>query len=680
MTMLLVLGLTSIQAQTQTDTITMKEILIVAKQNLKGAVINNKSINIEDPPDAGAIFRNQSGFGIVKKGNYGLEPVLRGFKYNQLNVQFDGGVHSANACPNGMDPAISQISPAEIKKIEIIKGPYDMRFPSFGGIINIVSKEPLYNPNKLVDTKLNLGYQSNGNNYYGNIYSEYAGKRFDFLVDAGYKNFGNYKSGNGTVIPSSFNRWDYSLKAGWKFTSKQRLQLTFRQGKANDILYAGLPMDGDFDKSTISSLNYALNDVSKVIKNIKVKLYTSLVDHEMSTRRRPSWKMVEAVSKLKAQVYGGRTEFRLETGRKNTLYAGADFKEIAKQGNRNRKVIINPCTGVKLPTPMNFVDKIWQDSKKDNLGVFVENDFEVTHSITWTAGLRMDRVSYQINDPAEDFKAYYNNIQPKAKILPSVSSRLNWYINRDWSFQWAIAIAQRSPDLSEMFINHLSIGVDAYEYLGNPNLKAETNHQSDVRLEYNTGKLRVYGDVFYSYLTNYISAKLDTTISKKFMPCNPPYGTKVFTNIKKAFMAGFEAGAEVKFMNNFTFSVSGAYTYAQNITLDEPLPEIPPFTVNSSIAFENKKLETSINGRFATAQNRISRTFAESTTPGFSVFDWYLSYSPLKSVSINASVTNIFNLNYVEHLSRVYKNMGSKTGNLYYERGRSFNVGLRLAL
>jgi outer membrane receptor for ferrienterochelin and colicin len=88
------------------------------------------------------------------------------------------------------------------------------------------------------------------------------------------------------------------------------------------------------------------------------------------------------------------------------------------------------------------------------------------------------------------------------------------------------------------------------------------------------------------------------------MACNPPYGTKVFTNIDKAFMTGFEAGAEVKFLNNFTYSLSAAYTYAQNSTLNEPLPEIPPFTVNSFIAFENKKVQTRIHGRFAADQNR----------------------------------------------------------------------------
>jgi iron complex outermembrane receptor protein len=294
--------------------------------------------------------------------------------------------------------------------------------------------------------------------------------------------------------------------------------------------------------------------------------------------------------------------------------------------------------------------------------------------------LRIDRSSYKIKDPAEDFKTQYNNnIQPAVKIMPSVSSRLNWYINRDWSFQWAIALAQRSPDLSEVFINHLSIGMDAYEYLGNPQLKAETNHQTDVRLEYNSNQFRIYGDVFFSYLTHYISAKLDTAIHKKFLPCNPPAGTKVFTNIDKALMTGFEAGAQVS-LNHFILSVSGAYTYAQNLVLNEPLPEIPPFTVNSFVAYEKEKLQTRIQGRFAAAQNRVSKVFAESTTPGFSVFDWYLSYRPVKFMSINASVTNIFNLNYVEHLSRAYKNRGAETGNLYFEPGRSFNIGVRFAL
>jgi iron complex outermembrane receptor protein len=219
--------------------------------------------------------------------------------------------------------------------------------------------------------------------------------------------------------------------------------------------------------------------------------------------------------------------------------------------------------------------------------------------------------------------------------------------------------------------------MDAYEYLGNSNLKSETNYQTDLRVEKNWKNVTVYGDVFYSYLTNYISAKLDTNIAKKFMPCKPPKGTKVFTNIDKAFMSGFEAGVNVNFLKHFSYSFGAAYTYAQNITWDEPLPEIPPFTINTYLAYKTEKVNARLHARIASDQDRVSTSFMESTTPGFTVMDFHFVYSPWEFLDINFAVTNLFDVNYVEHLSRVYKNMGPNTGSLYYEPGRSINAGLR---
>jgi len=45
-------------------------------------------------------------------------------------------------------------------------------------------------------------------------------------------------------------------------------------------------------------------------------------------------------------------------------------------------------------------------------------------------------------------------------------------------------------------------------------------------------------------------------------------------------------------------------------------------------------------------------------------------------VEIKVSVTNIFDENYAEHLSRPYKNMDTQS--LYYEPGRSFNFNVKL--
>ena len=60
---------------------------------------------------AGAILNlNPVINGIRKSGAFAFDPVMRGFKYDQLNVVIDG-LQSANAaCPNRMDPPPSQIS------------------------------------------------------------------------------------------------------------------------------------------------------------------------------------------------------------------------------------------------------------------------------------------------------------------------------------------------------------------------------------------------------------------------------------------------------------------------------------------------------------------------------------------------------------------------------------------
>ena len=671
------------QAQAQmaffaSDTLNLDEILI--KGNKAKAIsrkdINGKILALQNPHDGGEIFINQPGFGVLKKGNYAMEPVLRGFKYGQLNVQFDGGVHSVNACPNRMDPAISQISVEDIERVEVIYGPYSVRFgPVFGGIVNVVSKRPQYT-GKVLSGSLDGGYQTNGNNYYTDLFTQVVRKKFDYSVNAGYKNYGNYKSGSGETIASSFRRTGYTTRFGYNISENQRIQATWRQSFARDVLYAGLPMDAEEDNSSILSLDYGIKNISKKLFSLKVKIYGSYVSHLMTNKRRPSYKYTHANTPVDARTFGGRIETGISTGLRNILYAGMDYQYIGKNGSRKRVVYINGCTGVVLPHPKTFYDKVWQDSRKNDLGLFFQNKFSIGKSLDWLVGLRIDQVSYSIYDPAKDFFALYNgNIKPENRFVPEITTSFSWRPVRGFSVQLATARAERTPGLEELFINHLSVGMDAYEYVGNPNLKPEVNYQTDLRVEQSWKQVSVFADVFVSFLQHYITAKVDTAIPRKFMPCKAPKYTKKFTNINHAFKTGFEAGITWRIAKYFIYDLSASYTYAQNISWDEPLPEIPPFTTVSGLTFKNKKLDTRLSARVASAQNRVSKSFDESATPGFAVFDWYFNYQVAEFISVRASVTNIFNKNYVNHLSRPYKNM-NKTSQ-YFEPGISFNVGIK---
>ena len=663
-----------------TDTLNIEEILITGFKNNDNfsTAVTGENIQITNPHDAGEIFKFSPGFSILKKGNYAMEPVLRGFKFEQLNVQFDGGVHTTNACPNRMDAAISQISIEEIEKVEVIKGPYNVRFgPSFGGIINVISKRPVYN-GKTVSGRVEGGYLSNGNNWYTSMFTQIVQKKWDFGLSAGYKDYGNYKSGDGTEIASSFKRGGYTAKVGYNITGNQRIQASLRQSFAKDVMYAGLPMDAEKDNSTIGSIDYAVTDISDKLISLKTKFYYSYIDHLMVNKHRPSYNMVHAETPVNAQNAGGRFELGFKTGGNNEIYTGVDYQYINKDGSRKREVYVNGCTTppTHFDPPKVFYDKVWQNSSKSNTGIYLEDKWKLNSNLLWQAGLRLDIASYTIKDPENDFKQLYSgNIKPDTKYTPTINSVLTYKINKNWSIQWPVAFASRSPELTELFINHLSVGMDAYEYVGNPNLKSENNYQTDLILQKSGKTVTFYIDGFYSYLHNYISAVVDTTINRKFMPCKPPAHAKRFVNIDKAVMTGFEAVVDVYFSNNFTFNFNTSYTYGQNITLDEPLPEIPPLTFNTGITYKTGNLSATLNTRIATKQNRVSTSFNETTTPGFEVFNLYLSYSPWKFMDINASITNILNKNYYEHLSRPYKNMDVQSQ--YYEPGRSFNLSLR---
>lgn len=663
----------------QQDTLVLDEILISAQSpfNLTKSNIQGQTIQIENPHDGGAMFINQAGFGVEKRGNYGMEPVLRGFKYSQLTVLIDGGVHSTNACPNRMDPTISQVAPEEIEKIEVIKGPFSVRYgAALGGIINIVNRRPDRSSGQAVAGSVEAGYQSNGGNIYSNLFVQSVMNKFDLSINAGYKDYGNYESGAGQEIASSFSRFGYAMKLGYQFAENRRLQVSWRQSMAKDVLYAGLPMDADKDNSSILSLDYAANNISPLIKSFKLKMYGSYVDHEMSNKRRPAYKMVQAISPVTAMVLGGRSEFGLQTSAINLLYAGLDFKHIAKDGGRDRLVFKNSCTGMEFDPPKYFYDKTWQDSNQDDLGVFLENKRDIGENLVWTIGLRSDFVTYAINDPAAGFSEQYNgNIKPDDRFDLSATTSFTWFLPRGYNLFVAAARATRSPELTELFINHLSVGMDAYEYLGNPNLKSETNNQVDLRAEKQLKNLNLFADVYVAYVNDYITAAVDTTIPRIYNACMDPKFTKVFTNVDEALLTGFEAGFDWRFAEGWQYKLAVSYVYGQNLDWDEPLPEITPLTVQTAIAYKRNNFHAEIHGRLVDEQDRVSVQFNESTSPGFGVFDFYADYTAFGSLEIMAGIRNIFNKNYVEHLSRAYK--GMDTNSLYFEPGRSFNIGLK---
>lgn len=661
----------------QSAQIDLSEIIVDANpfQDLsQSIVINDTEKKISQPRSVGHLFKDIQGFGIVKRGAYASEPVFRSFKYEQLNVQYDGGMKIHNACPSRMDPITTHVIPEEIDKIEIVKGPFTVRFgQNFGGIINLVSKNPAKNELGFHGS-VEGGYETNGGNLVNGASLVYVAKKFDVQLNGSYRDFGDYVDGKNDEVQSSFRTTDYSIKVGVNPTDNQRIQFSWRQAFARDIDHAGLAMDSPYDDSFLAGIDYKFNNISEKISSFTFKVFYAYVDHLMTNENRPSFMATDAKSPVESFTYGGKAEMVFNTSDNSKLFAGIDANLINRKGNRTR--IVKIMNGNVLPMPMTFVDKIWQDADLNDIGVFAEEKIKITDYTTITAGVRADFITASLNDPAADFEALYGGeIKDESEVNIGGNASVKYQKN-GFQTQFAVGRGIRTASMTERFINHFNVGVDPYEYVGNPNLKPEINNQIELSFLKKFETFEIGASIFYSFMEDYIYGVVNTSIPRKFMPTTPPVYAKQFINIDKATQTGFEFNFNVHASEKLSFTSEFSYTSAQNEDLDEPLAQIPPFMANLGVKFEENKFWVALNSRLVAKQDRVSASFMEEETSGFGTLDLRAGVIPFPNFSIGFAALNIFDKAYYEHLNYSYQNSDTSSGHIY-ETGRNFTTYLK---
>ena len=627
---------------------------------------------ITQPRDIGDLFRDIPGFGLSRKGGFAVDPTFRGFKYEQLNVIYDGGAQTTYACPGRMDPATTHINPQEVEKIEIIRGPFSVRYgPTAGAVINIVTEGLPHSQDRQIHGSIQSGYETNGSTHFGQLQLHRSGQKVDFGMGGGWKDYGSYRSGDGTLIPSSFSAYDYNIKTAYRPDEKQVLQIGWRSAFHRDVLHSGLAMDTDSDDSHFLTLDYRKQQLSPTISQLRFKAYGTQVDHIMTNSRRPNFGMVEAVADVRANTYGAQAELTLNPKPQLLVYTGLDYRAVQRSGDRVRLMKRNMMTGEPLPMPMTMVDAIWQDAAIQQVGAFTEARYYFDPHWTLLTGIRLDRIQGEAQTPAMDFVDLYDgNINPKEHWNFSATAALSHQVSEDWTMQLALGRGVRSPNMIERYINHFTVGQDAYEYVGNPHLQPEVNHQVEWSTEFQQKAWQVSLNLFYSRIDNYIMGIVDPNLSRKFMG-NLPFARR-FSNLDRVSKYGTEFNARVDLNQHWSLNGALAYTWAQDEVANEPLAEISPLASSLGVRHERTSWWIQTDMRIVGAQNRISERFDEQTTSGFSTLDIRLGAEIIDNLSLGIAVLNLFDTNYREHLNRAYRN--SSTPGIILEPGRNITL------
>jgi iron complex outermembrane receptor protein len=686
-----------LRAQQLSDTIVLGGVVItdtiIKTTPFVSTLVSKEIIQSVSTRDVGDYLRSIPNVAGIRKGGGSIDPVIRGFKFSQLNVVMDGGMKIENGCPNRMDPVSSHVEVEELSLINVVKGPYLLNYgPALGGVINLQTEDPHPYTKFEIHGNAVFGYETNwdGAKEYFTLYG--GNSKLYFRASGGYRKYGDYSSGKidgeTTTFKTSFTKYNYGAKAGWAINPKQNILLSYSESHGRDVMFPALTMDEKSDDTRMMAMDYSAKNISEMIKTVDVKVYRTNVKHLMDNSNRETWNAKQMVADVDAINTGGKALFGM--GMKNhNLSAGLDFENIYKDGVRTMTMLMMGTTSTR-----KF--NLWNKAVIQNAGIFAGYN-TIFNSFTVDAALRVDFNNADSEDTLvliKDGVEYFNETASQFLNF-SANLGLSYKITEKLTASLAIARGTRSPNMLERYIKLLGVGYDTYDYLGNPQLKPETNNEVDLTLKYSDPKLGiVYLNSFYSYVKDYISAEM--LPSSVIMPATlGAPGVKQFVNVDNATFTGFELGYTSPQKYKLGVSVIAALTYGRipevtkyiitsgrvtgdTLIKNDALPEIPPFETTISINYRllHGKLIPKVSYRLVAAQHHVSEAFYEPETPGFSLLNCSVSYNLSKNIDINAGVNNILDVSYYEHLNR--KIVG--TTEKLYEPGRVFFITLNLSI
>lgn len=650
----------------QSENLLLQEITVRGQQEApREESLTIRETRESSAKDVGEALKQVDGVSYVRKGAIANDVVLRGFQRDNINVLIDG-VRLHGACPSRMDPPSFHVDFAEVEQIKIVKGPYDVENPgSLGGLVDVKTKTT----KKGLGSDLNLTYGS-FNSLNSSATVSYGTDRYDGLIGYAYKRSDVPESGNGDLITDIYpanspNRYKSSTidsrayeintvwtKLGLNPTADSRTELNYSYQDADHVLYPYLKMDADYDRTHRLNWSYRKENISPLVKELKLEAYWDKVDHLMddslrfsSEGKARSYSMQTDAS---TQVVGAKLSGAFAAG-SATLKTGIDYY------NRNWDAL-NQRAMYTMAQPYTTLNMI-PDVYADNLGVFSDYERSLNDTLKLKVGLRGDLTWIETNSANPlvtkgtdtDFESISGNIQ--FTYMPMEGLELFTGFGR----------SSRVPDAEELYII-VPAAPPAVTWKGNPDLDATVNHQGDLGVKYSSERFFVNASIFYSDLHNYVNLYSPSTSAKSYQ------------NID-ASMWGGEIGSQISLSYDLFLKGSLSYTEGENKDADEPLAEIPPLRGSVALRYDNSSWFMELAENMAKRQTRVDSGLNEQETTGWATTDVKAGLS-YKALSVIAGVDNLFDRQYYSHLSYLRDPFANGVGYKVPETGRNIYLTL----
>lgn len=608
-----------VYAQDSAPTTTLDEVVVTAIHDQSAVqVVTDPKIPRQPVPasDAADYLQTIPGFSAVRSGGTNGDPVFRGQFGSRLPL-LTNGTQMLGACPGRMDTPSSYIAPETFDVLTLIKGPQTVLWGpgASAGVVRFERERPDFAAGPVNFTASLLGASAGRNDQNADLAA--GNDQFYARISANHSRGQDYKDGDGTSIPSGWNKWNADAALGWTPDADTLVELSAGAGDGW-ARSAARGMDGTQFRRDSLGLRLQKQNITPWLSKVEAQIYRNEADHLMDNFQRrplPPGKMAMA-SNVKRVVTGGRIAATLQPTPALTADIGLDLQRNTHEGRSGMG--------------MSYLNKPWvRDAKFANLGLFSELRWQAAPSTLWVGGLRLDRAqAWDYRNPASTHKR-------DESALPSGFVRWEQTLSSGATTYVGLGHVQRFPDYWEL-ISGKAGNVFA-------TLEPEKTTQLDVGANWKGQNWQFWTSAYAGMVRDFILFDYASNPSKA-------------RNID-ARTAGFELGGSYKLAPAWTAQATVAYTWGSNRSDGTALPQMPPLEARLGLDYAQGPWTAGALWRLVAAQHRYTQDQGNvvgrdmGASSGFGVLSLHASYRVQRQLKITVGVDNLLDKTYAEHLN-----------------------------
>lgn len=601
------------------------------------------------------------GLSTNKRGAFAWEPVIRGQSDQRMNLMIDG-MQVFKACVDKMDPITSYVETNNLSELEIDKSGSGVAGSGNGNSsVNLVTQraEPasialdLNTAYRHLDHYRSLSLAGNASDRTGRNAVRFSGN---------YKKADDFTAGNNNQIDNTqYEKLNLNVSYRHRFKSGHTVDANYIMDKAYDIGYPALLMDATKAMADIGQIRFNTAPGDGRFRVETVQLYANAIRHTMDDYSRDVTNR-PVMRGMHMPMYG------------ETFTAGARLNGSAElPGHTFEWFLDGYHSEANGDMEMNSLDPNIEDMFIHNLRDVNTKHINVgfKHRVPLADNLLLkleENIGLKhLNTASERFASFFEGLynrelENRSKFLLSASGNLLWMPFDHWSFSGSLVYSERMGNHMELFGHYIYNYTDGYFYDGNPWLKTERSINTDLNTTWETDAHSVSFTLFHKQFFNYIDglpAEESGSIDFQF---------KQYANVGNTTINGGELRTLNRLNSFLSLENRVSYLFAQNRTLNEPLPLIPPLKGNTTLHLHRGVNKVMGEVDWAAAQNRIAETASnEDKTGAFAALNL-----TLERTWLDGKLTSVIHVN---NLLDNYYHTHTSIGNIP-EAGRSVMVSL----